>query len=654
MSPELLNDPWLKPFEKDIEARGALFRQTLSRGCRSDLSYCYGRHPDGVWHHFREYAPNATALYLLCDAAEWQPRSEFAFHKGTEEGVWELDVDRKLLPHNAPYKLWVEWNGGSGERISPFARYVTQDAATGIFTERVWEPQSPYQMHHVAPKGKCLFPAIYECHVGMSSEEGCVATYNSFREDVLPRVVRAGYNCIQLMAIQEHPYYGSFGYHVSNFFAPSSRFGNPDELKALIDEAHALGLRVIMDIVHSHAVKNVVEGLGAFDGTRTLFFSGEHPAWDSLCFDYGKPFVKNFLLSNCRYWLEQFGFDGFRFDGVTSMLYHGHGLGKTFTSYADYYNTDYNEDAGCYLMLANELVHRVKPDALTIAEEVSGMPGIALPLEQGGFGFNYRLAMNQPDYWIKTIKELPDEAWDPGNIFFEMTNRRHNEAVISYAESHDQALVGDKTLIFRLADAEMYHAMNKGNPSPVMERALALVNMIKTVTFASTNGGILSFMGNEFGHPEWIDFPREGNGNSFLYARRQWSLSDNPFLRYEQLARFDEALVRLLKQYAAELKSIPYCHYASRETQVLAFSRGRLLLLFNFAPAHSYDQFELLLPPGKYTLLLDSDRSEFGGFARLAPAEHFTAPCCSLSERKECHRATFYLPARTVQILLRE
>ena len=174
------------------------------------------------------------------------------------------------------------------------------------------------------------------------------------------------------MAIQEHPYYGSFGYHVSSFYAASSRFGTPDDLKHLIDDAHSMGIAVIMDIVHSHAVKNELEGLGRFDGSYNQYFYGdhrrEHPAWDSLCFDYGKNEVLHFLLSNCKFWLEEYGFDGFRFDGVTSMLYYSHGLGQAFGSYDDYYNGGQDTNAITYLSLANEVIHTVNPNAITIAE----------------------------------------------------------------------------------------------------------------------------------------------------------------------------------------------------------------------------------------------------------------------------------------------
>ena len=336
-------------------------------------------------------------------------------------------------------------------------RHVVQDDVTKIFSAQVWSPKKPYEfkIKDFRPKTDPLL--IYECHIGMSQDNEKVGTYEEFRLNVLPRVVADGYNCIQVMAIQEHPYYGSFGYHVSSFFAPSSRFGTPDELKRLIDEAHSKGLAVIMDLVHSHAAKNECEGLGNLAGDPNQFFySGDrhvHPAWDSLCFDYGKNEVIHFLLSNCKYWLTEFKFDGFRFDGVTSMLYYDHGLGKAFGSYADYYNGNEDDNAICYLSLANEVIHEVNPHAITIAEEVSGMPGLAYPVKKGGYGFDYRLSMNIPDYWIKTIKEKRDEDWKPSSLFWELTNRRQDEKCISYCESHDQALVGDKTIIFRLIDA---------------------------------------------------------------------------------------------------------------------------------------------------------------------------------------------------------
>jgi 1,4-alpha-glucan branching enzyme len=457
------------------------------------------------------------------------------------------------------------------------------------------------------------------------------------------------------MAIQEHPYYGSFGYHVSSFFAASSRFGTPEELKSLIDRAHSLGIAVIMDIVHSHAVKNEVEGLGRLDGSPDLYFYGdgrrEHPAWDSLCFDYGKTEVLHFLLSNCKYWLEEYRFDGFRFDGVTSMLYYSHGLGQAFGSYGDYYNGGQDTNAITYLTLANKLIHSINRHAITIAEEMSGMPGLALPVSDGGMGFDYRMAMGIPDYWIKTLKEKKDEDWHPTSIFWELTNRRADEKTISYVESHDQALVGDKTVIFRLIDKEMYWHMMVGDNDMTVARGMALHKMIRLVTASTINGGYLNFMGNEFGHPEWIDFPREGNGWSHKYARRQWNLVDNPNLKYHLLNAFDNAMIELISGvYNFQSKPVRKL-WEKDDDQVLAYMRGNLVFVFNFNPSKSFDGYGILAPGGSYKVVLDTDRSEFGGYGNVDDAvEHLT-------QRDELYAPAgvewlkLYLPARTAIVL---
>ena len=498
----------------------------------------------------------------------------------------------------------------------------------------------------------------------MSSEQEKVNSYEEFRRDVLPRIAKLGYNCIQIMAIQEHPYYGSFGYHVSNFFAASSRFGTPNELKALIDDAHGRGIKVIMDLVHSHAVKNELEGLGNFDGTGYQYFHDgyrrEHPAWDSLCFNYGKNEVLHFLLSNCKFWLDEYDFDGFRFDGVTSMIYRSHGLGEDFNGYPSYFNGNEDGDALMYLTLANKVIHEVKPQAITIAEEMSGMPGLAAAIEDGGVGFDYRLAMGIPDFWIKYIKEVKDEDWKAGHILYEMTNRREDEKTISYAESHDQALVGDKTIIFRLVDADMYWHFEHGHSTYMVDRGIALHKMIRLVTASTINGGYLTFMGNEFGHPEWIDFPREGNGWSYKYARRQWGLVDNPNYFFADLNRFDEQMIHLLKKYIITEEDDWGCHlpwvmkwWDNEGDQVVAYSRGDLLFIFNWNGQKSFTDYGMLVPEGKYKVVLNTDAKEFAGFGLSDDSvEHFT-------EHDELYAKDgkgwlkMYLPARSAVVLKR-
>ncbi|MBQ5721789.1 MAG: alpha amylase C-terminal domain-containing protein, partial [Bacteroidaceae bacterium] len=498
---------------------------------------------------------------------------------------------------------------------------------------------------------------IYECHVGMGQDAEKVGTYVEFRDNVLPRIAKSGYNCIQIMAIQEHPYYGSFGYHVSSFFAASSRCGTPEELKSLIDRAHELGITVIMDIVHSHAVKNENEGLGNFAGDPCQYFNQgdrrEHPAWDSLCFDYGKNEVIHFLLSNCKFWLEEYHFDGFRFDGVTSMLYYSHGLGEAFCGYGDYFNGHQDDNAICYLTLANELIHQVNKNAITIAEEVSGMPGLAAPIADGGYGFDYRMAMNIPDYWIKSIKELRDEDWKPSSLFWEVTNRRQDEKTISYAESHDQALVGDKTIIFRLVDSDMYWHFKKGDENSNVNRGIALHKMIRLLTSSTINGGYLNFMGNEFGHPEWIDFPREGNGWSYKYARRQWNLVDNKELCYHYLGDFDTAMLKTLKKQRTiqRLKVNEIWH--NDGDQVLAYERGDLLFFFNFSPTRSYTDYGFMVRQGTYEYILNTDDVKFGGMGfNDDSVPHFTMYDRDLNKQGKGW-LKLYLPARTACVLRR-
>ena len=661
----LRNDAYLQPFAAAIEGRhaqaGAKLKELSGDGNLVDFANAHQyfglhRQKDGSWI-FREWAPAATSIYLIGDFSGWEERPEYQLGHPADaiDGVWEGHFAPDAIKDGQLYKMLVSWQGGSGERIPAYADRVVQDERTHIFSAQVHAPARKYRWKVKDFKPNTSPLLIYECHIGMAQQTEGVGTYEEFRRNVLPRIAADGYNAIQIMAIQEHPYYGSFGYHVSNFFAASSRFGTPEELKALVDDAHSRGIAVIMDIVHSHAVKNENEGIGRLDGTPYQYFHAdpsrrEHPAWDSLCFDYGKNEVLHFLLSNCKYWLEEYNFDGFRFDGVTSMLYYDHGLGKAFGSYADYYDGGQDTDAITYLTLANILIHQVKTHAITIAEEMSGMPGLAIPFKEGGIGFDYRMAMGIPDYWIKTLKERKDEDWKPTSIFWELTNRRADEKTISYVESHDQALVGDKTVIFRLIDAKMYWHMMVGDTDADVTRGIALHKMIRLVTLATINGGYLNFMGNEFGHPEWIDFPREGNGWSYKYARRQWDLVDREDLQYRFLNAFDNAMIELVSRRRGFQNKPVLKIWEKDDDQILAFMRGDLLFVFNFSPTHSYEGYGLLAPGGVYSTVLSSDDPAFGGFGNIAMVEHYTKPD-PLYADAGVERLPLYLPARTALVL---
>lgn len=659
------SDPWLNPFTEVIDRRFAkcLLKEKLlvGNGTICDFAmghYYYGLHRTNDAWVFREWAPNAQSIYIIGNFTRWQEKADFKMERINSMGDWELYMPLSHLNHGDLFKLSIRWEGGGGERIPSYANRVVQDEQTKIFSAQVWQPEKSYAWKCDSFVSGSPAPVIYEAHIGMATTEEKTGTYREFTENVLPMIKKSGYNTIQLMAVQEHPFYGSFGYHVSSFFAASSRFGTPEDLKELVDKAHLEGIRVIMDLVHSHSVRNIIEGLGLFDGSLGQYFHSNerryHVAWDSLCFDYGKDNVIHFLLSNCRYWLEEYKFDGFRFDGITSMIYYDHGLEKNFTSYNEYFDGNQDEDALVYLFLANKLIHKFKPSAITIAEEMSGMPGIAADTEKMGTGFDFRLSMGVPDFWIKLIKETADENWDIGKLYYELTQHRPEEKIISYCESHDQALVGDKTLIFRMIDAEMYSGMNKSYHSIVVDRGIALHKMIRLITFSTSGGGYLNFMGNEFGHPEWIDFPREGNNWSYKYARRQWQLALNEDLKYSFLLEFDRKMVKLHNDFKILDDLAIYRIYENNFDKVIAYMRGDLLFVFNFSPTASFTDYGIPVT-GKFRIVLDTDDPCFGGFNRIdRNAVYISLRKASINVINAPLYLYLYLPARTALVFRKE
>uniref|UniRef100_A0A5F9DKX8 1,4-alpha-glucan-branching enzyme n=1 Tax=Oryctolagus cuniculus TaxID=9986 RepID=A0A5F9DKX8_RABIT len=592
-------DPYLKPFAVEFQRRYKKFSEILrnigeneggiDKFSRGYETFGIHRCADGGLY-CKEWAPGAEGVFLTGDFNGWNP---FSYpYKKLDYGKWELYIPPKLdksvlVPHGSKVKVVI--TSKSGEilyRISPWAKYVTREVGNVNYDWIHWDPEYPYKFKHSRPK-KPRSLRIYESHVGISSHEGKIASYKHFTCNVLPRIKGLGYNCIQMMAIMEHAYYASFGYQVTSFFAASSRYGTPEDLKELVDTAHSMGIIVLLDVVHSHASKNSEDGLNMFDGTDSCFFHsgprGTHNVWDSKLFAYSNWEVLRFLLSNIRWWLEEYCFDGFRFDGVTSMLYHDHGVGKSFSGdYSEYFGLHVDEDALVYLMLANHLVHTLYPDSITIAEDVSGMPALCSPILQGGGGFDYRLAMAIPDKWI-------------------------------------QALVGDKSLAFWLMDAEMYTNMSVLAPfTPVIDRGIQLHKMIRLITHTLGGEGYLNFMGNEFGHPEWLDFPRKGNDESYHYARRQFHLTDDDLLRYKFLNNFDRDMNRLEERCG--WLSAPQAHVSEKHegNKIIAFERAGLLFIFNFHPSKSYTDYRVgTALPGKFKIVLDSDAAEYGGHHRL-------------------------------------
>ncbi len=657
-------DPLLKPYAADValrmERNAAVRKQLL--GDSAALSafangyLYYGFHRTQTGWVFREWAPGADAIHLIGDFNDWNRASHPL--RRLDGGVWEIELfGADALKHGQHVKLQITRGGRSFDRIPAYIRYTVQDPLTHQLTGVIWAPERPFQWTDGGYGRKKISPLmIYEAHIGMAQEREGIGTYREFADFNLERIKSLGYNAVQLMAVMEHPYYASFGYQVSSFFAASHWYGEPDDLKALVDKAHSLGMYVLLDVVHSHACANVGEGLNLFDGTEDQYFlpgeRGNHPAWGSKLFNYAKHEVIHFLLSNLKFWQEEYHFDGFRFDGVTSMIYQNHGLGENFTDYSQYFGLNTNVDALTYLQLANELIHEVNPFAVTIAEDMSGMPGMALPIRSGGIGFDYRLSMGIPDFWIRLLKDVPDRQWDMGRLWYELTTRRPQEKNVGYCESHDQALVGDKTLIFRMADAEMYTGMDKAYHSLAIDRAIALHKMIRFITLALGSEAYLNFMGNEFGHPEWIDFPREGNGWSHHYARRQWSLAENGYLKYEWLERFDREMLKFARKYRVMTKPAAANLWMDEKNKLLAFAKGDLIYLFNFSPDASPTDFFVpahITGEGQYRAVFTTDRIEFGGQDRVSERYVYTAKPVP----DKGVGFTVYLPSRTAIVFRR-
>ncbi len=645
-------DPYLKPFENDISLRMSNYENQKKRLLANHKSLkdfanghlFFGFHKTETGWVYREWAPGADRVYIMGDMNEWQPTSLPLTPMGN--GVWEVHLTGKnRLYHGCKVKTVVEKDGQLLERIPLYAKRVVQDPTNYVWTAQIDdEPRYHWNIQDFCPNKKLL---IYECHIGMSGEDGRINSYDDFRINVLPRIKKLGYTAIQIMAIMEHPYYGSFGYQVSSFFAASSRYGTPNQLKRLIDTAHKMGIAVLLDVVHSHAVKNTAEGINQFDGTDYQFFhvgeKGHHPAWDTKLFNYGKDEVLHFLLSNLKFWLEEYHFDGFRFDGVTSMIYHDHGLGVTFTDYSKYFSLNTDTEAITYLQLANDLIRQVNPKAITIAEDMSAMPGMCLTVASGGIGFDYRLSMGVPDMWIKLLKEVPDQQWNVWHIWHELTTRRPGEKYIGYVESHDQALVGDKTVMFRLCDSEMYTNMSVTTPSLVIDRGIALHKLLRFVTMTLGGEGYLNFMGNEFGHPEWIDFPRQGNGWSYHYCRRQWHLADDPLLKYRFLNEFDRQLVAMTKKRNLFAHQ-PTALFLDEQKQILVYKRGKVIFAVNLHPEQSQEGYWIPVDKeGDYVPIFSSDDQRFGGWDRIDCSMTYTAVKCD----GNATGFSVYLPART-------
>jgi len=649
-----LQDAELMEYEGFFSRRVDLFTREIQRlrsewgslaayaGLHRELGMHKVERDGRLYWRCREWAPAAHSVYLATDRVNFERSYPYRFARTDDPMLWELFVPAEELPHGTYYELHMASSrtGRHVTRVPAFAVWVEQNRDNeNQWCARVWDPPEAFAFRRPRPQ-RPSFPRIYEAHVGIAQsalgkKPKQFGTYRHFAEKVLPRIKKGGYTTVQLMGIPEHPLYKSFGYQVSGYFAPSSRFGTPDDFKYLVDEAHRLELGVILDITHSHACPNTEQGLARYDTSR-YFFRDLKTQWDTVSFDYSQERTRRFLLSNCRYWLEEFNIDGFRFDAVGNMIYLDHGLDDDFSHVGRcFYGKDgqnrLDENGVLYLSLANTLVHELAPHAITLAEEFSGAPGMSCSPDNAGLGFDYRFAMGLPDFWAKFI----EEGRTMGQMWHELTNRRHYDKTISYTECHDQCINGDDAFIWRMIKDDMYTHMSVFSDSWKCSRGVALHKLMRFITLGSAGQGWLNFMGNEFGHPEWIDAED--------YAHRQWHLAETTHLKYSKLDAFDRNLLRLVREYPEQFQRGPRFRYIHEEERILAFERGTLLFVFNFHELQAQKHLDLMVTPGKYTEIFSSDELAYAGHGNLStrtPGEHFSDAASGVLEQ----RITLYVP----------
>lgn len=610
-----------------------------------------------IW---REYMPGADTVWLTTEKYHFQRHARQRFTKKAD-GIFELILPYDALAHGMYVELRVEPAAYTVlnpdgiptalKRVPAFSTWVEQNKEIPTqWCARIFHPEKPYCFREKNPEIPS-FLRIYEAHVGMAQPDTkhigeSAGTYLDFANNILPRIKKGGYTCVQLMGILEHPLYRSFGYQVSNYFAPCSRFGTPDDCKQMIDAAHALGLSVILDIPHAHACANTEQGLYQYDGTP-YFFMDKINQWGTPSFDFSNEMTRRFLLSNLRYWLEEYHVDGFRFDAVGNMLYKDFGVDDNFSHTGRcFYGKDgkprTNNEGELYIALANHLIHEINPKGISIAEEFSGMPGLTCLPKDGGLGFDARFAMGIPDYWEKFIKK----PQDLGSMWYEMNNHRPYDHTISYVECHDQCINGHDAMIWRLLGDDMYNAMLMETETWKVSRGLAFYRLMRLITLATADKGYLNFMGNEFGHPEWLDAEE--------HAHRQWRLAEDTSLKYACLNAWDQAQMQLVSDNIESFKTPAMFRYIHEDKRLLAFERGALLFVFNFNETQAFSDLCFAVTPGKYLEILSSDERRFAGHDNLRitepPLEHFTQPCFD----PNLGDITLYIPPMIVLVLKRD
>ncbi|XP_058788144.1 1,4-alpha-glucan-branching enzyme 3, chloroplastic/amyloplastic [Vicia villosa] len=556
------------------------------------------------------------------------------------------------IPHGSKYRVYFNTTNGPLERVPAWATYVQPELDGRQAYAIHWEPppEDVYKWKNQSPKvPKSL--RIYEAHIGISGSEPKISSFNDFTDKTLPYIKEAGYNAIQLIGVVEHKDYFTVGYRVTNFYATSSRYGTPDDFKRLVDEAHGLGLLVFMEIVHSYAAADEMVGLSLFDGSNDCYFHsgkrGQHKFWGTRMFKYGDVDVLHFLLSNLNWWIEEYQIDGFQFHSLSSMIYTHNGFASFTGDLEEYSNQYVDKDALLYLIMANEILHVLHPNIITIAEDATYYPGLCEPTSQGGLGFDYYVNLSAPEMWSTFLETVPDHEWSMTKIVNTLVSKKENaNKMLLYAENHNQSISGRRSLaevLFGEIDEHSEHYKES------LLRGSSLHKMIRLITLTIGGRAYMNFMGNEFGHPKRVEFPTSSNDYSYSLANRQWDLLEKDGV-HRDLFTFDKDMMRLDKNERVLSRGFPSFHHVNDSSKVISYVRGPLLFIFNFHPTDSYDSYTVgVEEAGEYQLILNTDEIKYAGQGILRENQYFQR---TISKRVDGHRNCIevQLPSRTAQV----
>ncbi|MCQ4638318.1 1,4-alpha-glucan branching protein GlgB [Anaerovorax odorimutans] len=591
--------------EKDL----ARFEKGGSFRCYENFGAHKERRCGKNGYRFALWAPHAKSVRVTGDFDDWQGRT-FFMEETSAKGVWEAFVP--CAREGMLYKYLIETSAGQYlYKADPFAFFAEKRPGTAsrltdlsyAWSDDGWMKARKNQSHFQKPMN------IYEVHLGSwkqkprakDSQEPEFYAYRQLAKELTSYVRDMGYTHVELMPVMEHPFDGSWGYQITGYYAPTSRYGSPRDFKYLIDCLHRAGIGVILDWVPGHFCRDA-HGLCRFNGSK-LYESEEHAEWGTFNFDYSRPQVVSFLVSSAVFWLEEYHVDGLRVDGVSSLLYLNYGIDDPSQKKYNAQGGEENLHAKAFLQKLNETIGRLFPDVFTIAEESTAWPLVTYPPGEGGLGFHYKWDMGWMNDTLKYCAlDFPFREGGHDLLTFSMMYAFNENFILPL--SHDEVVHGKRSLIGRMPGD--YWRQFAGL------RLLLLYQMCHS-------GAKLNFMGNEFG--QFIEWR--------FYEGLEWFLLD--YEAHAKHLRFVKALNHCyLEQTPLWEQNYTWSGYEwidadNRRQSILVFRRqGKdpenfSVILLNFRP-HTYEAFRIGVPePGTYREIFNSDAAEFGGSGHINP-----------------------------------